>query len=571
MNAAGMLNHLWQSTEFAGLAALVALALRKNAARVRFGVWLGASLKFLVPFSALAAAGSALASRLPWPQASTALPAVTAAAHFETVVIPITVSSLPQASGVPWAWILGGLWLAGSGALAGRWWLQWRRTARLARKAEPRAASGMCLRVTEGAVEPGVFGILRPVLLVPVGIEDQLTAEQLEAVLAHERTHIRRRDNLWAALHRVVETMFWFHPFVWWIGARMIAERERACDEAVLRAGGDARAYAGGILGVCRHYMDAPLACASGVSGGPLQRRVREILEGGWGRNLSRKGLTTLAALLAVALLGPVAAGMIYAQSGPTEFAAASIRPGEQPGPARKISFGMRVDPQRLTAENMSLKDLITRAYGLRPYQVVGPDWMTTERFNVTGTTTAPVAQDKITELLQPFLVRQFGIKMHRETKTMPVYLLEMAPGGPKMSPESSSLPGAEGHIALAPAAASLGRFMMRLSPQGLNLVGTATMEQMARVLSLQLDFPVVNKTSLTGVYKIDLTFSTPDGRVTMGGLPHVPQMDGQTMKMTAPSIFTALPEQVGLMLEKTKAPLELLVIDSANKTPLGN
>jgi uncharacterized protein (TIGR03435 family) len=153
----------------------------------------------------------------------------------------------------------------------------------------------------------------------------------------------------------------------------------------------------------------------------------------------------------------------------------------------------------------------------------------------------------------------------------MPVYLLEMAPGGPKMSPESSSLPGAEGHIALAPAAASLGRFMMRLSPQGLNLVGTATMEQMARVLSLQLDFPVVNKTSLTGVYKIDLTFSTPDGRVTMGGLPHVPQMDGQTMKMTAPSIFTALPEQVGLKLEKTKAPLELLVIDSANKTPLGN
>ena len=59
---------------------------------------------------------------------------------------------------------------------------------------------------------------------------------QLEAVIAHELCHVRHRDNLIAAIHMFVETVFWFHPLVWWIGKRMVEERERACDEEVLRA-----------------------------------------------------------------------------------------------------------------------------------------------------------------------------------------------------------------------------------------------------------------------------------------------------------------------------------------------
>jgi bla regulator protein blaR1 len=97
-------------------------------------------------------------------------------------------------------------------------------------------------------LEPGVFGVFRPVMLVPEGILDRLTAEQLKGVIAHELRHVYHRDNLMAAIHMFVETVFWFHPLVWWIGKRMVAERELACDEEVLQMGSEPRTYAEGIL-----------------------------------------------------------------------------------------------------------------------------------------------------------------------------------------------------------------------------------------------------------------------------------------------------------------------------------
>jgi beta-lactamase regulating signal transducer with metallopeptidase domain len=96
--------------------------------------------------------------------------------------------------------------------------------------------------------EPGVFGVFRPVLLLPDGIATELDAEELQAILAHELCHVRRRDNLATMMHMVVEAMFWFHPLVWWLGARLMEERERACDEEVLRSGSEPEAYAEGIL-----------------------------------------------------------------------------------------------------------------------------------------------------------------------------------------------------------------------------------------------------------------------------------------------------------------------------------
>jgi bla regulator protein blaR1 len=83
-------------------------------------------------------------------------------------------------------------------------------------------------------VEPGIFGVFRPVLLLPEGILERLTPEQLKAIVVHEMCHVRRHDNLTFEFHMFVETLFWFYPPVWWIGARLIEEREIACDEAVL-------------------------------------------------------------------------------------------------------------------------------------------------------------------------------------------------------------------------------------------------------------------------------------------------------------------------------------------------
>ena len=91
--------------------------------------------------------------------------------------------------------------------------------------------------VSRASLEPGIFGIVRPVLIWPEGISEHLDDAHLEAILAHEVWHVRRRDNLAAAIHMVVEALFWFHPLVWWIGARLVEERERACDEEVVATG----------------------------------------------------------------------------------------------------------------------------------------------------------------------------------------------------------------------------------------------------------------------------------------------------------------------------------------------
>jgi beta-lactamase regulating signal transducer with metallopeptidase domain len=93
-----------------------------------------------------------------------------------------------------------------------------------------------------------------------------------------EMCHVRRRDNLTAANHMVVEAAFWFYPLVWWIRARLVEEREQACDEAVLQSGSDAEVYAEGILNVCKFYVESPLACVSGISGADLRKRVVRIM-----------------------------------------------------------------------------------------------------------------------------------------------------------------------------------------------------------------------------------------------------------------------------------------------------
>ena len=160
-----------------------------------------------------------------------------------------------------------------------------------------------------------MFGIREPVLLLPEGITDRLTPAQFEAILAHEMCHVRRRDNLTAAVHMVVETLFWFHPLVWWIRARLVEEREQACDEEVLKSRSP-DVYAEGILNVCKFCLESPLVCMSGIIGSNLKRRINVILAGPSTRNLNlgRKLLLTAAGTLAVA--GPILIGLANAPRG---------------------------------------------------------------------------------------------------------------------------------------------------------------------------------------------------------------------------------------------------------------
>ena len=116
----------------------------------------------------------------------------------------------------------------------------------------------------DASIEPGVLGVFQPKLFWPNQLSDRLSDAELESLLAHEVGHVSRRDNLTALMHVAVETLFWFHPAVWWVGARLVSERERACDEEVLQMGTDNRSYAEGILKVCSFGF----RFASGICGG---------------------------------------------------------------------------------------------------------------------------------------------------------------------------------------------------------------------------------------------------------------------------------------------------------------
>ena len=180
------------------------------------------------------------------------------------VSVPPTLS--PSALLDPGVWpVFAAVWLCGVLAVLTIWALRWREVAAVVRNASLvegghelsvlrrlEAARGVRkpirLMMTDAAVEPGVFGIVRPVLLWPRSIARHLTDQHIEAILGHEISHVRRLDNLTAAIHMAVQAIFWFHPLVWWLGARLVEERERACDEDVLSAGAAPHVYAEGIL-----------------------------------------------------------------------------------------------------------------------------------------------------------------------------------------------------------------------------------------------------------------------------------------------------------------------------------
>src|SRR5262249_44343611 len=148
--------------------------------------------------------------------------------------------------------ILFAIWMCGVVGISISWWVRWRRIRAAVRAGSP-VDLGLPIRAISSPsfLEPGIFGVFRPVLLLPDGIFESLTPDQWKSVLAHELCHVRHRDNLIGLLQMFVEAVLWFHPLVWWIGKRIIQEREKACDEEVLRLGNEARTYAQGILKVC--------------------------------------------------------------------------------------------------------------------------------------------------------------------------------------------------------------------------------------------------------------------------------------------------------------------------------
>ncbi len=577
--AAALVNHLWQSTAVLLAAWLLTLALRKNCAAVRYWLWMAASFKYLLPFSLLIAVGTIFH---PTTRISIQRPA---AAAMEQVVEPFS-QSMTAAFASPAAALRGNqqlpvfllvLWAGGALLVVARWWRRWLHMRAIARAATPKTfVRDVPVRSTSTLLEPGVFGVFRPVLLLPEGIVGRLTESQMNAIVAHELCHVKRRDNLTYALHMVIEALFWFYPPVWWIGARLIEERERACDEAVVQSGNEAETYAESIVSVCKFCLESPLACAAGVSGSDLKQRIVRIMSGRMAHRLGmgRKFLLGAAGFLAIA--APTTIGIFHAAQtavlaqavdAPADipkFEVASIKPTK----SGEMRFFFRFLPDGVDLQGITPQLMLTQAFSVEEDRIVGaPAWAKTDRFDVQAKV-APEDAPKLDKLkreerfamLQPLLEERFNLKFHHETREMPVYMLVVAKGGSKLKPSELPTDGNGGR--------RMPQLMM--SPGGLEAHG-AQVDMLVHVLSGQVGRTVIDKTGLTGSYDFSLHFTPENMPPRMGPGPGAGPggagADAPPPPDTAgPDILTALQEQLGLKLENEKGPVDVIVIDHIDR-----
>jgi uncharacterized protein (TIGR03435 family) len=567
-----LLDHLWQSTLFTAVVWLVARAVRTNAARVRYWLWLAASVKFLIPLSLLVSFGE----RFAWRTAAVAAPPAVSAV-IEKVLTPAAATITPVASAplapspIPWPTLLLAAWGVGVLFVLVQWWRQWRpirQALRSAHAIDVGENAGLSVLASTSMIEPGVFGIWRPVLLVPEGIGDRLTPAQLRALIAHERCHIRHHDNLTAALHMAVEALFWFHPVVWWLENRLIEERERACDEYVLQSGSTPRDYAEGILEVCRFAKDPSPVFVSGITGSDLRRRIESILQNQRTRPLGLERGLSLLVCAAVAVLGPVTAGAMQAAK-PAQatvenrprFEVASIkRTPETTGPGADFSS---MPGGRFHARNNDVSNLIGNAYGIPQYRIANrPDWVTTGRYDLEAKAADSNAEaPRLMLMLQTLLEERFRLRWHRETREGPVYVLRTASGGHKLrAAKDGACAGdlEQAKLLPAPAPGRTSRVCGNnwLNGRGPNIVWSAysiDMEKLAGSLAVLTGRTVVDKTGITGLFDIDVE------------LPRLQPLAGDLAPADADA-FTVIREQLGLVLEQGKGPLEYFVIDSIAK-----
>ncbi|HKW02591.1 MAG TPA: M56 family metallopeptidase [Vicinamibacterales bacterium] len=579
---AELTNHLWQSTVCAAAAALLALGFRRNRAEVRYWFWTCASIKFLLPFSLLVAAGSWVASLVPVqraPGVDGVMPAVSMAVEqfaqpFSDGPVLTSPAAAPAAM-VNWLAVAYGLWAAGFLTIAFIRVTGWRRVRAAIRASAPVTLAAIdppvAVRSTPGLLEPGVVGWWRPVLLVPAGIENQLSPSQLRAVIAHELSHVQRGDNLTATVHMFVEALFWFHPIVWWIGARLIAERERACDEAVLRAGIEPVEYASGIVTICKQYVESPLRCVSGVTGADLKHRIRAILSGRESRDLGYAKKMVLIAALIVVVAAPVTFGMIARPQAPASerpaastFEVASVRPCERL-PARGGAPGkIDVSTNRTYLECFTLARLVNVAYAkngdftLNADEVDrnvrnGPDWVRSDLFTIEAKAAGAADQSvMLGTMLRALLEERFKLRARVEVEQVPMYSLTVAGGGLKLTPavDGDCLPDesqdtaaqTSGTAKKPPCGMKAGR--RRGAVRTWELTG-ASLRELADVLDT--DRPVLDQTAVTGRFNIRLEYALDDSVLDA---PTLPQALGK----------------LGLRLTSTKGPHQYVVIDHAER-----
>jgi uncharacterized protein (TIGR03435 family) len=271
------------------------------------------------------------------------------------------------------------------------------------------------------------------------------------------------------------------------------------------------------------------------------------------------------------------------------KFEAASVKPATPPkgmipmpsgGPGTK-------DPGRVHYPYMSLKYLLMAAYDVKVFQVSGPAWLDTERFEIDATMAPGTTKEQFRVMLQNLLAERFKLAVHRESTQLPMYALVVAKNGPKIKesaaapafqsddgPLPASMPmrpkiGADGFPVLPPRPPGLPIGVIMMNGRARLDAQFNTMQELAELLTSVTSRPVVDATGLKAEYDFTLTYlpeEAPPPTPSSGGRsPIVPEADA------LPDIFEAVQAQLGLKLEPKRGPVEMIVVDRGEKTPTGN
>ena len=236
------------------------------------------------------------------------------------------------------------------------------------------------------------------------------------------------------------------------------------------------------------------------------------------------------------------------AQSASFEVASVRVSQLGKTGGEGSRRENIQFDPGSLTMRNVTLKSSIRWAYHVMDYQVSGPEWLNSERYDIAGKSAGPVSQDQLRTMLQTLLMERFHLGLHRQTRELPAYVLVVAKSGPKFH-ES----GTEGDSDIRP---DPGRMSV--------VVHRQPVSQLVEMLSNVFHTAVVDMTDLKGRYDITLNLAKYAAELA-------PKGPGEAPIDPAALIMTALQEELGLKLESRKLPLELLIVDHAERTPVEN
>ena len=295
-----------------------------------------------------------------------------------------------------------------------------------------------------------------------------------------------------------------------------------------------------------------------------------------------------------------LASGSALAQSesGPPAFDVASVKPAEPPAPGRRftpLGGGPGTKSPTRLAGTASMKALLMRAYGVKSYQVGGPAWMETELYDIAANVPPGATKEQVAPMVQNLLMERFHLAVHRETKELPMYALRVGKNGPKLK-ESDPAAAAEDETA---ADGDRPRPTVTMGADGfpqfpadakmppvvtLSLAGPEftrikwfarhqTMDQLADMIGAQVSRPVKNLTEIEGLYDFTLAFESEPLAFARAARPAGASPDGAPPAPVdpGPTIFAAIQEQLGLRLEQTRGPVEMLIVDRLEKVPTGN